>query len=66
MMKISVNRDRCEGHGMCEEVAPELFQLDDQGDLILLFDGQDIPKEQRGRAASSVRICPVAALEMEN
>ncbi|MGQ0776090.1 MAG: ferredoxin [Pseudonocardiales bacterium] len=65
-MKISVDRDRCEGHGLCEHVAPELFQFDDQGDLILLFDGQDIPKEQRDLAVSSVHICPVAALKMEN
>lgn len=65
-MKIFIDRDRCEGHGLCEDAAPELFQLDDQGDLILLFDGQDIPMEQRDRAASSVRICPVAALKMES
>jgi ferredoxin len=65
-VKVSVNRDRCEGHGLCEATAHELFQLDNEGDLILLFDGQELPKEQVNRAMRAVHSCPVAALRIEN
>ncbi len=29
-MRIVVDLRRCEGHGMCEKAAPELFELDEQ------------------------------------
>src|SRR5262245_48430622 len=31
LMKIEVDRNRCEGHAMCEAVAPDLFSVDDDG-----------------------------------
>ncbi|GIE92957.1 ferredoxin [Paractinoplanes rishiriensis] len=64
-MRITLDRDRCEGHGVCESAAPELFRLDDQGDLEFPLDGQEIPPPLRAAAADSVLICPVAALKLE-
>jgi len=34
-MRITVDRPRCEGHGLCEEAAPDLMHLDDEGELVL-------------------------------
>ena len=34
-MKIVLDRPRCEGHGLCEEAAPALLHLDDDGELVL-------------------------------
>lgn len=65
-MRIIVDHDRCEGHGVCEAAAPELFQIDDAGDLVFHLDGLDIPETQRNAATQSVLTCPVAALKMEN
>ncbi|ULR51525.1 ferredoxin [Streptomyces deccanensis] len=65
-MRVTVDRERCEGHGVCEAVAPALFQLDDQGDLIFLAEGRDVPADQHEPAVQSVLTCPVAALQMEN
>ncbi|MFC7303685.1 ferredoxin [Streptomyces monticola] len=66
-MRLTVDRERCEGHGVCEAVAPDLLQLDDQGDLVLLLEeNADLPADQHDPAAQSVAICPVAALRMEN
>lgn len=61
-MKITLDRPRCEGHGLCEEAAPELMHLDDDGELIL--DIEEVPADDPRAAAAgaAVRVCPVAAL----
>jgi ferredoxin len=62
-MRILVDRVRCEGHGLCMDVAPELFEIDDDGDLVTLFDeAADVPEPEAGAAAEAVRVCPVSAL----
>ncbi len=62
-MKVSVDWDRCEGHGMCAEAAPETFELDDDGELHVLH--EDVPEEHRRRVETAVRRCPVAALRLQ-
>jgi len=64
-MKIVLDRPRCEGHGLCEEAAPALMHLDDDGELILDRDEVD-PADvgALGAATAAVRICPVAALSL--
>ena len=64
-MRIVLDRPRCEGHGLCEEAAPALMHLDDEGDL-------DIDREEVADgtpdavAASAVDgVCPVAALSLQ-
>jgi ferredoxin len=59
---VAVDRARCEGHGMCEDAAPELFRLDDDGELQIL--AEEIPPELQRKAESAVRLCPVAALRL--
>ena len=61
-MRIEVDYDRCEGHGLCEEVAPTLFRIDEEGDLVALFPGDQVPRGQEDSAVSAVRACPVSAL----
>jgi ferredoxin len=63
-MKISVDRQRCEGHGMCEAAAPEMFTLDDDGELEIHHQGV-VPPGLVDAAADAVRLCPVAALRAE-
>ncbi|MBY6365091.1 ferredoxin [Rhodococcoides corynebacterioides] len=61
-MRVDVDWDRCEGHGMCAEVAPDVFSLDDEGELHHAFDGADVPDEHVAGARAAVGVCPVAAL----
>lgn len=61
-MKIELDRPRCEGHGLCEEAAPQLMHLDDDGELIL--DVVDIEEADLEAARAAVRVCPVAALRL--
>jgi ferredoxin len=61
-MKIELDRPRCEGHGLCEEAAPDLMHLDDDGDLVI--DKPDVEGGDIEKARAAVRICPVAALRL--
>jgi ferredoxin len=58
--RLSVDEDRCEGHGMCEQVAPELIHLND--DAKPIFDLDNIAPGRRPIADAAVQACPVAAL----
>jgi ferredoxin len=61
-VKITVDRDRCEGYGLCEEAAPSLVHLDDEGELIV--DVDQVPAERVAEARDASRVCPVAALRL--
>lgn len=61
-LRIELDRSRCEGHGLCEEAAPHLMHLDDDGELVI-----DIPEVEGAdveAAKAAVRVCPVAALKL--
>jgi len=60
--RIELDHPRCEGHGLCEEAAPHLMHLDDDGELIL--DVTEVGDEDRQAAQDAVRVCPVAALKL--
>lgn len=62
MKTLDIDRDRCEGHGLCAQLAPEVFQLDDDGELHLVVGAEAEVSEQR--LAAAVRSCPVAALRL--
>jgi ferredoxin len=61
-MKVNVDYERCEGHGMCVMQAADAFDLDDDGDLRYHFDGQEVPADMEGAVRSAIDACPVAAL----
>lgn len=61
-MRIELDRPRCEGHGLCEEAAPDLMHLDDNVDLVI--DVPEVEGEALERARAAVRACPVAALRL--
>lgn len=61
-MKIELDRPRCEGHGLCEEAAPALMHLDDDGELVI--DVGEVGASQLDAAKAAVRVCPVAALRL--
>ena len=37
-MKIAADRARCEGHGLCADTAPEVYDLDDDAVVVLLHE----------------------------
>jgi ferredoxin len=62
-MKIVFDRPRCEGHGLCEEAAPQLMHLDDDGELVI--DTEFVDDADLEAAQAAVRVCPVAALRLQ-
>lgn len=59
-MKVEVDPKICEGHGQCNAVAPEVYDLDDDGYSVVLVSepGADLEGPARGGAAA----CPVQAI----
>jgi len=63
-MRIVVDRDLCQGHGVCCEEASEVFRLDGEGELQIL---QEQPPEQmRAVVELAVKYCPTRALRLED
>ena len=59
-MKITANRDVCIGAGMCVMNAPEVFDQDDDGVVVLLT--AEVPEEHEAATARAVASCPSGAL----
>lgn len=62
-VKITYNREACQGHNRCYMLAPELFDVDDEGYAILLVEG-DVPAELEEKAQLTVDNCPEFAIEV--
>ncbi|WP_372728757.1 ferredoxin [Nocardioides sp.] len=61
-MRIEVDRDRCEGLGMCEAMAHEFFEVDDDEVMHVLDDSP--AEEHRQQVFAAVNSCPVLALKL--
>ncbi|MCZ4590107.1 ferredoxin [Rhodococcus opacus] len=61
-MKICVDRTKCTGLGICESLAPDIFEIDDAGGLLLLSEDADASVIDDVRAA--VEGCPTEALTL--
>lgn len=62
-MKIHFDRDACQGHNRCYLLAPELFDVDDEGYAVLRIEG-DVPPELEGKAQLCVDNCPEYAITL--
>jgi ferredoxin len=60
-MEISVDRDLCEANAVCCGLAPDVFELDDDEQLVIR---QNPPAEQLERVALAVARCPKNALQI--
>jgi ferredoxin len=63
-MKINVDTDRCTGHGVCESLVPEVFEVGEDGVVHLLTD--DLSAISRADLESAVAECPTQALRLED
>ena len=63
-MKIEVDRDKCEGLGMCEAMAHGYFEVDDDEVMTVLDDSP--PESDRAQVFAAVQACPVLALTLRD
>jgi ferredoxin len=62
MARVEVDYDLCESNALCEAVAPDVFELDDNDDLQV--DDPTVTDENRPRIEQAVASCPKAALRI--
>ncbi|MGI9642124.1 MAG: ferredoxin [Acidimicrobiia bacterium] len=63
-MKIRYDRSLCQGHNRCYMLAPELFDVDDDGYAVLKVTG-DVPAELEDKAQPCADNCPEYAIELD-
>lgn len=61
-MKVKADYDLCEANAMCEALAPDVFEVDDDDNLVLHTDQITPANEVHVRQA--VAACPKAALSV--
>jgi ferredoxin len=61
-VKIVVDSNRCQGHGRCYDLAPDVFGADDDGYVVLLLPEGEVPAGLEAHARRAVGNCPERAL----
>ncbi len=61
-MRVEVDLDKCTGHGICESIAEDVFEVTDDG--IVVIHGSQRPESDRERMLQAVTQCPAAALRL--
>ncbi|HZQ57454.1 MAG TPA: ferredoxin [Acidimicrobiales bacterium] len=74
-MRVWIEQHECVGNGICEEVCPEVFWLDD-GDIAYVLDGDrvlpagqagtlDVPRDLEDKVIEAAEECPAACIYIE-
>ncbi len=63
-MRIKVDFDLCESNGLCEAMAPEVFELDEDDYLVLKT--EETTPENLENVERAVAACPRAAISLED
>ncbi|HXB86037.1 ferredoxin [Mycobacterium sp.] len=61
--QVLVDRDACETHGACAALAPDIFEIQDNDEMVVLNDRPGIDRLPALREA--VAACPRVALSIE-
>jgi ferredoxin len=62
-MKVRVDPAKCEGHGRCFALAPEIFQEDDRSHC--LIPNETVPPGLEAKARLGKLNCPEGAISIE-
>ena len=63
MIKVVVDRDLCQDHGQCVFAAPQVFELDEEGKLVVLQ--EEVDESLRDAVEEAADVCPVQAITIE-
>ncbi len=62
-MRVHLDSEKCQGHNRCYALAPELFDVDDFGQAVLLVEGE-VPAELETKARLAASNCPEYAIKI--
>ena len=62
-MRVRVDWDLCQGHGVCESEAPTVFEVPKSGQVNVLVEGPG--EDVRAQVEAAVKFCPTHALSIE-
>ena len=61
-MKVDVDLDLCQGHGVCQSEAPTVFRVTDDNVVEILE--HNPPEDLRKNVEEAVKNCPTQALSL--
>lgn len=59
-MRVTVDEDRCAGHGMCLTLCPQVFELNDDGWAVA--DPSEIASDLEEAVKDAIASCPERAI----
>jgi len=59
-VRVEVNPNMCEGHGQCNAVAPQVYDLDEEGYCVIR--NPEVPPDLESEAEAGALACPVQAI----
>jgi len=62
-VRLHLEAEKCQGHNRCYALAPELFDVDDYGQAVLLVDGE-LPDALHDKARLAAANCPEFAIKV--
>ena len=60
-METRVSKDLCIGCGLCVDMAPELYHMDEDEKAVALI--EEVPEELEEQAMEAAESCPTSAIE---
>ena len=64
MARLLADFEACQGYGNCITGASDVYDIDDDGKVVLLI--EEISDADRPRVEEAARSCPVSALSIED
>lgn len=61
-LKVVINKPACCGYGVCAEICPEVYKLDENG--IVHVDDEIVPTGLEDRAREGADACPQNAIKV--
>jgi ferredoxin len=62
-MRVVVDFDKCKSNAVCMGIAPDVFEVRDDGYLYILQ--EEPPEELRAKMEEAVQSCPTGAISIE-